>query len=57
MSELAADGLVTIDAGGEIDVAFPLGRVLMRNVAAVFDAYLDPQSYRFGEKVCFSTNA
>lgn len=57
MGELERDGIVTSDGRGAIDVTFPLGRVLMRNVAAVFDVYLDPEAYRTGEKVCFSTNA
>ena len=57
MAELEADGLVCVSVTGDVDVTFPLGRVLLRNVAAVFDAYLDPQAYRIGEKVCFSTNA
>lgn len=57
LQSLEADGLVTIDAKNRIRVVFPLGRVLMRNVAAVFDAYLDPDAYRMGEKHAFSTSA
>ncbi len=57
LSALEADGLVTIEKGGVIRATQPLGRVLMRNVAAVFDAYLDPTAYRRGEQACFSTNA
>ena len=54
---LETDGLVTVADDGVIRVTMPLGRVLMRNVAAVFDAYLDPEAYRYGEQGCFSTNA
>jgi len=71
MRELEADGLVTIETpsflGGEgsgrggdvgrIGVAMPLGRVLMRTIAAVFDAYLAPDAYRVGDRQYFSANA
>ncbi len=57
MQELTTDGLVEIGADGVIRVTKPLGRVLMRNIAAVFDAYLDKQAYRLGEKANFSVNA
>ncbi len=57
MSELEKDGLVTVREDGRIDVTRPLGRVLIRNVGAVFDAYLEPDAYREGEKGCFSANA
>jgi len=57
LADLEADGLVVVDADRTIHVTHPLGRVLMRNVAAVFDAYLDPQAYRYGETACFSKNA
>ena len=57
LHELEQDGLVRCGEDGAFDVTFPLGRVLMRNVAAVFDAYLDPQAYRLGEQACFSANA
>ena len=57
MSELEADGLVACNEDGTVDVTFPLGRVLMRNVAAAFDAYLQPDAYRAGERHCFSVNA
>ena len=57
MKELERDGLVTVAAGDVIRVTRPLGRVLMRNVAAVFDAYLHPNAYRQGEQACFSANA
>lgn len=57
MEELRSDGIVTLDETRTIRVTCPLGRVLVRNVAAVFDAYLDQQAYRTGEKGCFSANA
>ena len=38
LQPLAADGLVTID--GAVVTTTPIGRVLVRNVASVFDAYL-----------------
>jgi oxygen-independent coproporphyrinogen-3 oxidase len=55
--ELRRDGLVTIDEDDVIRATRPLGRVLMRNIAAVFDAYLDQEAYRKGERNCFSANA
>ena len=57
LGELEADGLVTIAGGNRVELTFPLGRVLMRNVAAVFDAYLEPDAYRVGEGRYFSANA
>ena len=57
MSELAKEGLVTLTPGGGVAVTRPLGRVLIRNVAGVFDAYLDPEAYRMGDQRCFSASA
>ena len=57
MKELEADGLVSLDADGVIRVTMPLGRVLLRTVSAVFDAYLDPDAYREGDRNCYSANA
>lgn len=57
LKELEGDGLVTLDADDVIRVTYPLGRVLLRNIAAVFDAYLHPDAYRVGEQACFSANA
>jgi oxygen-independent coproporphyrinogen-3 oxidase len=57
LEELEGDGLVTLDGEGTVRVTCPLGRVLLRNVAAVFDAYLAPDAYRVGEQACFSANA
>ena len=36
----ADDGLVRLGPGGDVDVT-PLGRLFLRNIAMVFDAYLD----------------
>ncbi len=57
LGELEKDGLVAIDAENNVDVTFPLGRVLMRNIASVFDAYLEPDAWRVGAKHAYSTNA
>ena len=61
LEELQDDGLVRIEpdgtGAGRIEITFPLGRVLMRNVAAVFDVYLRPDAYRTGDRDYFSANA
>lgn len=57
MRTLEHDGLVELHSDGRIAAAFPLGRVLLRTVAAVFDAYLDPDAWRSGDRQYFSTNA
>ena len=57
MRELEREGLVNITDDGGITLTMPLGRVLMRTVAAVFDAYLDPDAYRTGDHQYFSVNA
>ncbi len=57
MKTLEDDGLVTADEDGTVSVTRPVGRVLVRNVAAVFDGYLDPEAYRKGEQAYFSVNA
>ncbi|RME37053.1 MAG: oxygen-independent coproporphyrinogen III oxidase [Planctomycetota bacterium] len=54
--KLEDDGLVVFDHT-TIRATMPLGRVLLRNIAAVFDAYLDPEAYIKGERACFSANA
>jgi len=41
LAPLEADGLVTLDADGSLCVT-PLGRLVVRHVATVFDAYLAP---------------
>jgi len=55
---LEADGLVELSPDGSFRLTDPLGRVLMRNVGAVFDAYLDDDAYQSGQPVAaFSSNA
>ncbi len=46
-----------LEDGGVIRATPNLGRVLLRNIAAVFDAYLNVEAYRVGETDCFSANA
>lgn len=57
LRELEADGLVKVEPDGSFALCWPLGRVLMRNVAAVFDAYLVPDAYRAGQPETFSASA
>ena len=57
MKDLERDGLVDLSEEGRVLVTLPLGRVLIRNVAGVFDAYLEPDAYRVGDRRCFSANA
>lgn len=57
IEELERNGLVCIDGSANIHLTSPLGHILMRNVAAVFDAYLDRKAYCEGQGVCFSANA
>lgn len=57
LGELEAAGLLTLGPDGRVDVTFPLGRVLARNVAAVFDAYLHEDAYHKGALKMFSANA
>jgi len=57
VKDLERDGLVTVSDDGVIRTTMPLGRVLMRTVAAIFDAYLEPDAYRVGDQRCFSANA
>jgi oxygen-independent coproporphyrinogen-3 oxidase len=57
MDELANDGLVEIGPNQTITATLPLGRVLMRTTAAVFDAYLGEEAYRTGDRQYFSANA
>lgn len=51
------DGLIVTHPDGTVAVTNPLGRVLLRTVAAPFDAYLDPDAYRTGDRQYFSANA
>ena len=48
MDELQDDGLVTLEDNGVIRATPNLARVLLRNVSAVFDAYLTVETYRRG---------
>ena len=57
LDELAQDGLVEAVPDGSYRLTEPLGRVLMRTVGAVFDAYLAPDAYRLGDRQYFSANA
>jgi coproporphyrinogen III oxidase-like Fe-S oxidoreductase len=47
LRELEGQGLVTADADA-IRLTAPLGRLLVRVVAAVFDRYLPPDAFRNG---------
>jgi oxygen-independent coproporphyrinogen-3 oxidase len=47
LADLEADGLVEMEAG-RIRLKEPLWRLLVRVVAAVFDAYLPADAYRVG---------
>lgn len=57
LKELEDDGLVALREDGRVTVTRPMGRVLLRNIAAVFDAYLEPDAYREGDRRCFSASA
>ncbi len=57
LNELADDGLVELDDRGGVQVTLPLGRVLLRNIGAVFDAYLDPGAYKLGDRYYYSVSA
>jgi oxygen-independent coproporphyrinogen-3 oxidase len=47
LAELASDGLV-VEEADEIHLTAPLGRLLVRVVAAVFDPYLPRNAFREG---------
>ena len=57
LPEREKDGLVEMREDGVVDIVFPLGRVLMRNVASLFDAYLEPDAWKVGVQHCYSANA
>lgn len=57
LAELERDGLVRLERDGSFELTWPLGRVLMRNVAAVFDAHLVPDAYKAGQPETFSASA
>jgi oxygen-independent coproporphyrinogen-3 oxidase len=48
LTDLARMGLVEDQAGGGFRLTAPLGELLVRVVAAVFDAYLPPSAYKQG---------
>jgi len=53
LAPMVDDGLVTRDADGSL-VVTPLGRLLVRNIAMVFDAYL-PEQKRGGQRIFSKT--
>jgi len=57
LATLEKDGLVRLSPDGSVELTDPLGRVLMRNIAAVFDTYLDADAYQSGQAQAFSRNA
>jgi oxygen-independent coproporphyrinogen-3 oxidase len=57
LRELEHDGLVELESDGSVALTWPLGRVLMRNVAAIFDAHLEPDAYKAGQPETFSASA
>ncbi|MEL6498432.1 MAG: oxygen-independent coproporphyrinogen III oxidase [Planctomycetota bacterium] len=57
LDRLEADGLIRRVAGGGIRLTEPLGRVLMRNVAAAFDPYLGDNAPWSGMQQTFSASA
>jgi oxygen-independent coproporphyrinogen-3 oxidase len=57
LRELEEDGLVEFEPDGTVQVTLPLGRVLLRNIGAVFDAYLDKKAYKLGDRYYYSVSA
>ena len=57
LDRLADDGLIVHTGTGGIELTNPLGRVLMRNVAAVFDGYLPRNAAWSGIPQSFSSSA
>jgi oxygen-independent coproporphyrinogen-3 oxidase len=49
LEPMAADGLLTVDAA-RVRIS-PRGRLLVRNICMVFDAYLDPSRQRFSRTI------
>jgi oxygen-independent coproporphyrinogen-3 oxidase len=56
LEQLERDGLVASTESG-YRLTDPLGRVLMRVVGAVFDAYLAPDAWQVGDRQYFSASA
>lgn len=57
LEELAEDGIVAFRADGVVEATLPLGRVLLRNLGSVFDAYLDDGAYKTGDRYYYSVSA
>lgn len=57
LAVLQSDGLIERTPCGGLELTFPLGRVLMRNVAAAFDAYLGKEAPWTGMQTAFSASA
>jgi oxygen-independent coproporphyrinogen-3 oxidase len=57
IERLVRDGLVEWTETGGVRLTFPLGRVLMRNVAAVFDGYLPAEAAWTGMEQTYSASA
>ena len=57
IERLVRDGLVEWTEAGGVRLTFPLGRVLMRNVAAVFDGYLPAEAAWTGMEQTYSASA
>ncbi len=57
LEQLEQDSIVQFAEDRRIILTDPLGRILMRNVAAVFDAYLEPDAFCRGASHEYSTNA
>lgn len=57
IDRLASDGLVRRTSEGGLRLTDPLGRVLMRNVAATFDGYLGEEAPWAGMHQTFSASA
>lgn len=57
LDRLASDGLLRRTSDGGIQLTDPLGRVLMRNVAAALDGYLEQDAPWTGVRQTFSASA
>lgn len=57
LDQLAQDGLLERTENGGVRLTDPLGRVLMRNVGAVFDGYLPAEAPWQGMQQTYSANA
>ena len=57
LREISQDGLVEFESQAVVVATKPLGRVLLRNIGAVFDSYLDPDAYKKGDRYYYSVSA